>query len=420
MVITRRAEDMETIARNEGVYPQRGEFSSIKAYRTSRKQWYKSTGLLVLEGKEWHDLRSKTQKHLLKPRAVEAYLLPMQEVARDFTERIKIRKDANEEVPEFLEDLYKWALESVAYVGLDTRLGCLDLNAKPDSDGMKMINGVQTMFEMMTKLEAFLGNIQYWKLFRTPSYRKFEKASDCYSEIAFKYIHLASEQLKKLSSEDREPTLLQTMLLTPGLEKEGATVMVADMLLGGIDTTSHTVGFILYELARSMAKQDLLHKEIVNLLPSKDCKITSQIFTELRYLKACIKEGHRLHPVIPVTARVLDREVVISGYRVPPKTVIIVNTQEIGLDERYYQHAATFLPERWMDKDHKPYPFAHMPFGFGPRSCIGRRLAELEIICLLTEIIRNFRVEYHYEDIDIVKRLVNTPDKPLRFKFIDR
>lgn len=67
--------------------------------------------LLHRQGEEWKDLRSKTQKHLMKPRAVQAYLNPMQDVARDFVVKMLKVRDGNKEVPNFLEELYKWALE---------------------------------------------------------------------------------------------------------------------------------------------------------------------------------------------------------------------------------------------------------------------------------------------------------------------
>ena len=58
--------------------------------------------------------------------------------------------------------------------------------------------------------------------------------------------------------------------------------------------------------------------------------------------------------------------------------------------EKYYPHADKFIPERWIKEDpqhYKAHPFLTMPFGFGPRMCIGRRFAELEIETLVTKVI---------------------------------
>ncbi|KFM71475.1 putative cytochrome P450 12a4, mitochondrial, partial [Stegodyphus mimosarum] len=357
----------------------------------------------------------------MKPKTIQAYLYPMQDVARDLVKRIYEERDDNKEVHEFLQDLYKWALESVAFVGLDTRLGCLDSNLPPDSDGLRMINSVQMKFDLMNKLEAFAGNFQFWKYFPTPGWKKFINAADVFTEIAFKYINRSLEILKKDSIEDKELTLLQSMLLTKGLDASGAMVTVADMLMAGIDTTSHTLGFLLYHLAKNPDKQQILYEEIQKFLPNKSDKITPSVFRELRYLKSCLKESMRLDPIVRGNGRTLDHDVVISGYRVPAGTVIFAMLQVVYRDEKYFKNPNLFYPERWMIKEeNNTTPFAFLPFGIGTRSCIGRRLAELEIICATTEIIRNFKVEYHHEDIDMYTRLINIPDRPLKFRFIER
>ncbi|GBM25942.1 putative cytochrome P450 12a4, mitochondrial [Araneus ventricosus] len=420
-VLCFRAEDLQELLRNEGAHPHRIEFSTLKAYRESRNKWFKTSGLLVEQGKEWHDLRTNTQKHLLKPSAIRAYLNPMQDVSRDLTLRIFDMRDENKEVPDMLPELYKWALESVSLVGLDTRLGSLQKDLPPESDGMQMINSVLTQFECMNKLEPFAGNIPFWKLFPTPTWRRFEKASDVYAKIAFKYINQSLQRLKEMDdTDDKKLTLLQAMLAKKDLSVPDAMVFVADMLMAGIDTTSHTVGFLLYHLARNRDKQEKLHQEITKFLPSKDLKITSSIYEEMRYLKACIKESMRLNPVVGGTARTLVKDAVLGGYKIPAGTMVFISFEEIFADEKYFKNPNEYLPERWLNKEERPPPYSFTPFGFGPRSCIGKRLAELEMSCFLTDVIRNFKVEYHYEDIGMYKRIANTPDKPLRFRFVER
>ena len=57
------------------------------------------------------------------------------------------------------------------------------------------------------------------------------------------------------------------------------------------------------------------------------------------------------------------------------------------MDENYFPNPTKYIPERWLNKDIKIHPFAFAPFGVGPRSCIGRRLAEQEIMCLISEVV---------------------------------
>ncbi|GFS75747.1 probable cytochrome P450 12a5, mitochondrial [Trichonephila clavipes] len=102
------------------------------------------------------------------------------------------------------------------------------------------------------------------------------------------------------------------------------------------------------------------------------------------------------------------------------KTLATIPYHELFIHEKYYEEPLKFIPERWIDKNKDFNPFAFVPFGFGPRSCIGKRLAELEISLFVTELIRNFKIEYHYEDIGVKTLLANVPDKPLRFSFVER
>jgi cytochrome P450 len=90
--------------------------------------------------------------------------------------------------------------------------------------------------------------------------------------------------------------------------------------------------------------------------------------------------------------------------------------------EEYFPPPREFIPERWI-KGHplesKASPSVMLPFGFGTRMCIGRRVAELEMWQLTCKTLQIFQIEYHHEDIGCHWNLLNSPDKPLRFTLID-
>lgn len=97
-----------------------------------------------------------------------------------------------------------------------------------------------------------------------------------------------------------------------------------------------------------------------------------------------------------------------------------------NLDENYPK-ATKFIPERWL-KNSEPTecphaktanPFTYLPFGFGARMCVGRRLAEMEIEVLLCRLIRNYKIEWHHPDMKIKSVMVNIPDGDLKFRMIE-
>ncbi|GFS75739.1 probable cytochrome P450 12a4, mitochondrial [Trichonephila clavipes] len=90
-----------------------------------------------------------------------------------------------------------------------------------------------------------------------------------------------------------------------------------------------------------------------------------------------LEQDHWLNPVVGATVRTLANDVVLTGYKVPAGTIVVVVYEEIFLDEKYFKNAENFIPERWLNKQEKPNPFAFVPFGFGPRGCIGKKTSSI-------------------------------------------
>lgn len=95
-------------------------------------------------------------------------------------------------------------------------------------------------------------------------------------------------------------------------------------------------------------------------------------------------------------------------------------------DEKYFEKASEFIPERWLkvrDDETNITPakntsaFVYLPFGFGPRTCIGRRLADLEMETFISRMIRNFKIEWHYPDMKFASKLINAPVGDMKFRF---
>lgn len=106
---------------------------------------------------------------------------------------------------------------------------------------------------------------------------------------------------------------------------------------------------------------------------------------------------------------------------------MMLATHVTALRDQYFEKSSEFIPERWLKDrvDEKcphardSHPFATLPFGFGPRMCIGRRFAELEIEVLTVRMIREFKLEWNYPDLKFKSYLFNSPADPLRFKVVD-
>lgn len=167
----------------------------------------------------------------------------------------------------------------------------------------------------------------------------------------------------------------------------------------------------------------------MKVLPDKNSQLTAENMKNMPYLRACLKEALRFYPPSPGSQRTTGNDIVLSGYRVPKGTDVTIVTSDISKDPHHYSQPEKFIPERWLRQNENvsaecpsksSHPFALIPFGFGPRMCVGKRIVELEMEVAITQIIRQFQVEFNYSTEGIFKNvLINVPAKPLRFKFTD-
>jgi len=160
-------------------------------------------------------------------------------------------------------------------------------------------------------------------------------------------------------------------------------------------------------------------------MPTKETLLDEERIKDMPYLRAVIKETLRYYPNGIGTFRQCQSDVTLSGYNIPKGSQILLGANALMKDERYYPQADEFLPERWLrdpetNKKMQISPFTFLPFGFGPRMCIGKRIVDLEMETSLAKIIRNFYVEFNYDASKPYKSLfVMEPAIPFKFKFTD-
>jgi len=92
----------------------------------------------------------------------------------------------------------------------------------------------------------------------------------------------------------------------------------------------------------------------------------------------------------------------------------------MGQDQKQFPEPEKFIPERWIKNKKEIHPFSVWNFSHGPRMCIGKRFAELEIQVAVTKLLQNFKIEWAADyDMETFTELIVTPTKPLIIKFTD-
>lgn len=260
-----------------------------------------------------------------------------------------------------------------------------------------------------------------WKFFETPSWKSLVKHCDSIDTILARHIKKFQDVLHQRKDKDgktNDMSLIECLLLKEEMSTEDVLTVLLDMLLIGVNMTTHVVTFLLYHLARNPRSQYNLHNELKNTTD----KITKTELSELSYLKACVRESLRLKPPMPVLSRILTKDITVHGYRIPKGTYVLMATQLSSLREEHFEDASKFKPNRWLDTNvNKDLEMlASIPFGYGPKACLAKEVAETQINLLLLKLLRRFRIEYHYGDITSQNKLLAVPNRPLRFRFSDR
>lgn len=283
------------------------------------------------------------------------------------------------------DEIYKWALESIAAIVLETKLGFLE--GEMDSESLLMIEMVQKILQGNKALDS---GLRLWERFPSKEFDEFYLNYKMFTKTAYKYITDAS---------NRPPTsckksLISDLALT-GCDQKTISVMAADLMFGGVDTTSHSSIFALYLLATNQEKQDKLAQEI----SSTSC-FSSELLS-MSYLRAVMKESLRMMQAALGNIRQLNQSMVLNPintehtYHLDPGTNYILAHQTMARSEIH--------------------PFVTLPFGVGKRMCIGTNLSEMEMSSLNVETVRKFKVGWTGAKLKIKLDTLIFPDGELHF-----
>ncbi|XP_067047709.1 cytochrome P450 27C1-like isoform X1 [Acropora muricata] len=469
-------DDYKRVFRAEGKYPRRPLLDFWVEHRKRRNYF---PGLVLLQGEEWQRVRKSIAPKMMRLKTVQENIDNFHAVTEDAIMRFTKLKEAgrgNGHIPDLEEELKKFSMESIGTVAFNTRLGLYQ--DPPPEKALKFIEAVDMFFVQTQKMMTSLPSAMMRRYIETPALKKFFKAADDIVDIGEYFVSNKMKELKEMSEKgielsDEVVPVLTYLLTTQNLSLEEINGLAIDVIGGGVDTvafnkdlipaflvngiviysitkkclymrlpynpqllailyqnnnggqialfkTATTLLWMMYHLGSYPDVQDQLYQEFERVV-GKDGSITSNNIGKLSFLKACLKESMRLSCVLPGNGRVLDQDIVLSGYRVPAKTFIAMELYCTAHSEKYFKDAMEFKPERWLRENRDEYhAFANLPFGYGVRMCLGRRVAELEIYLFLCKLLQRFRIEYVGEELEPIQKLLSVPEKPVKVKLVDR
>ncbi|NNE17593.1 MAG: cytochrome P450 [Myxococcales bacterium] len=329
-------------------------------------------GLVPNDGESW-----KRQHRLIMPgfhkKRVDAYARTMVE----FTERMIDRWEEGEQRDMRLE-LNALALEVVADTLFDIDIG------KGDTETIR--EALADISEILvTDAGKMIPRPNWWP---TAENRRKKRAIAKIEEI----IRRVHEE--RLAHREDRGDLFSHMVFVEDEHGRMSDQQLRDeamtLIFAGHETTAHALTWTWYLLAKNPAKVEIMREELERVLQGR--RAQAEDLPSLPYLEMVVKESLRLLPSVWAYARQAQRDLVVEGYEIKKGQTITISHIAMGRNAKYYDDPMEFRPERWTREFERNLPRgAYVPFAAGPRVCLGKQFAMMEMRMILATLLQ--RVE---------------------------
>jgi cytochrome P450 len=250
-------------------------------------------------------------------------------------------------------------------------------------------------------------------LLEKPNHARFQNALQYVDQVVLGIIE--EHRSKNVDTGDLLSKLLQARdeETGQGMDDQQLRNQVITLLLAGYETTANALTWTWYLLAQNPEQTADLRAEAINVLP--DGLPSGDDLANLPYTRMVFEESLRLYPPAWVLGRKALGEDEIGGYRVPAGTIIAISPYVVHRHMDYWEAPELFDPLRFSaEGSARRHRFAYLPFGAGPRQCIGNTLALLEAQIIVSMIARRFELTLvPDQDIHPQPLFILRPDRPV-------
>lgn len=160
------------------------------------------------------------------------------------------------------------------------------------------------------------------------------------------------------------------------------------LIFAGHETTAHTLTWAWYLLATNRDKLKKAQLEVDETIGDRPIGVDD--LKKLPYLEMCLKESLRRLPAVWIYAREAQRDLRLGDYFFPKGAILAVSPLATGRNPKYFDQPLEYRPERWTREFERQLPKgAYVPFAAGPRVCLGKQFAMMEMRIILGTLIQN-------------------------------
>jgi cytochrome P450 len=220
-----------------------------------------------------------------------------------------------------------------------------------------------------------------WRGIPRPGYGKALQQMDAY---LYQMIQMRQANLGEAND-------LLGILITSGMDDHLIRDQLLTMLIAGHDTSTALLSWALYLLGKHPAVMEKARAEVDSVLG--DGIPTLELVAGLRYLDQIVDETMRLYPPIHLGSRVAAVDLNFQGYTIPAGTRVMYSIFLTQRMPQYWDDPDAFKPERFeAEAKRAQTPYTFLPFGGGPRNCIGAAFAQVEAKVVLARLLQHYHL----------------------------
>ncbi|KAM9314570.1 cytochrome P450, family 3, subfamily A, polypeptide 65 isoform 2-T2 [Pholidichthys leucotaenia] len=376
----------------------------------------------IAEDDQWRRIRS-----VLSPSFTSGKLKEMFEIMKHHSATLisNMKKKADKDEPLELKEFFgPYSMDVVTSTAFSVDIDSLNNPSDPFVTNIKKMLKFD-LFNPLFLLVAFFP-------FLGPLMEKLEFSF--FPKSVTDFFYAALQKIKTNRENSKQKTRVDFLQLMIDSQKNGVSsektltdheILSQAMifLFAGYETTSSSLTFLAYNLALNPEVMKKLQEEVDETFPNK-APIQYQDLMQMEYLDCTINESLRLYPIAARLERVAKASVEVNGLVIPKGMVVMVPTWPIHRDPEIWPEPLKFKPERF-NKENKDTidPYTYMPFGSGPRNCIGMRFALVVMKLALVEILQRYSFSVCKEtEIPLTMDIQGLlqPKQPIKLKLVPR
>lgn len=356
-----------------------------------------SAHLFAIDGTKWKNLRTK-----LTPTFTSGKMKFMFNTVLEIGERLSERLNGivNESANQIAEIEIKnyWARYTTDVIG-SCAFG-LECNTLNDKDAMFREMGRQIFEEPRRSMgtQLLVTQLKEWA-----NFLRIKQLPDKPAEFFLNIVKetLAYRELNKVERKDFMHLLID-LKNSPNPELSSITVneiaaQAFVFFVAGFETSSTLLSFCSYEMAKHPEIQEKVRTEVRDVLKRHNGEFTYEAMLEMKYLDQVLKESLRKYPpLVTLTRGATENYWVKDGNKsrlIPKGCTVIIPVYAIQYDAELYPDPDRFDPDRFLpEEESKRHPYSFLPFGEGPRVCIGLRFGMMQARIGLAKTLINFKL----------------------------